>query len=205
MVQTQSGLFITACRLLLYTFFESSVFLYAPTSTHSFATMPSITKCLALFTFALSASALTTPHAARSLDHHRAVAAHVVAANPEPAKVPRSLDAGKAVRRRSTGRCKPRSSSSSSSSSESTPTSTPAASAVANVAPTPPPATEKTSSTHSAKPTHSTHSSSSTASDPSSSSGGGSSAGGSGNKPSYLIGTQTGQGIYILLLDSLPK
>lgn len=205
MVQTQSGLFITACRLLLYTFFESSVFLYAPTSTHSFATMPSITKCLALFTFALSASALTTPHAARSLDHHRAVAAHVVAANPEPAKVPRSLDAGKAVRRRSaTGRCKPRSSSSSS--SESTPTSTPAASAVANVAPTPPPAsTEKTPSTHSTKPTHSAHSSSSTASAPSSSSGGGSSAGGSGNKPSYLIGTQTGQGISILLLDSPPK
>jgi hypothetical protein len=154
--------------------------------------MPSINKCFILFSLALSASALTTPHAIRHVNHHRAVAAALVATVPSPIVVPQGTRAVKAVRRRSNGgRCK------ATSSSATTAAPTPAA----NVEGAPPSRTGSSSSpdsTPKATPTSSSDQSSPSqkpaSKQPASKQPATSSGGSGGNLPSYMEGTQTGQG-----------
>jgi hypothetical protein len=151
--------------------------------------MLSIFKAVVLFTLATSVSALTTPHAVRNVNHHRGVAAALATTAPEPV-VPQGTLAPRTVRRRSSGRCKPKSSSSSSATLAATP--------AANIEGGPPSVTTTKSS---AKPTHKAAKATHTSSDkpaapskqasspkPASSNG--------GNQPSYMAGTQTGQGTY---------
>lgn len=155
--------------------------------------MISIFKALVLFTLATSASALITPHAVRNVNHHRGVAAARATTAPEP-DTPQGTLAARTVRRRSSGRCKPKSSSSSSATSAATP--------AANIEGEPPSVTTTESS---AKPTHkmtkATHTSSGkpatskpvTSKHPSSPKPASSNG---GHQPSYMAGTQTGQGTY---------
>lgn len=159
--------------------------------------MPSIFKGFVLFSLALSASALTTPHAARNVNHHRAVAAALVTAIPEPAHPQGTLMARTVRRRSNSGRCKSKSSSASSS------TSLAGATPAANIEGAPPSASSSKSSPKATpKAAHkATHTSSSdqpassskhaSSSKPSPSGSGGS---GGGNRPSFMTGTQTGEG-----------
>jgi len=162
--------------------------------TFIYIAMPSINKCFILFSLALSASALTTPHAIRHVNHHRAVAAALVATVPSPIVVPQGTRAVKAVRRRSNGgRCK------ATSSSATTAAPTPAA----NVEGAPPSRTGSSSSpdsTPKATPTSSSDQSSPSqkpaSKQPASKQPATSSGGSGGNLPSYMEGTQTGQGTF---------
>jgi len=154
--------------------------------------MPSIKMCFIIFFLAISASALTTPHAVRHVNHHRAVAAALLATVPEPVVVPRDTRAAKTVRRRSNiSRCKPVST------SASTAASTPAA----NIEGAPPSETSRSSSRDPSPKTTSkaipkaTHTSSSDRTSPSEKPAS-SSGGSNGNLPSYMEGKQTGQGTF---------
>ena len=141
--------------------------------------MPSISKCFVLVSLALSVSALTTPHAIRNAHnhHHHSVATPSALSFMEPVIIPRGTPAARTVRRRSTsGRCKPKSSNT----SHAGPTHP------ANVGHAPPAATTH----HSSSPAHkSTHTSS--ADKPTSSKTGGSKV------PSFMTGTNVGQGKWI--------
>jgi len=146
--------------------------------------MPSIIKCFAFFSLALFASALTTPHGIRNVNHHRAVAAALVTTVPESVVVQQGAISARSVRRRrssNSARCKPKSSS----------TSPAASTPPANVEGAPPSVTSHSSSPKSTpkstpkatpKATHT----------PTSSSGGS----GGGIISSILQGMQTGQGTY---------
>lgn len=150
--------------------------------------MPSINMCFIIFSLAISASALTTPHAIRHVNHHRAVAAALVATVPEPVVVPRDTRAAKTVRRRSNiSRCK----------SMSTSASTAASTPVANIEGAPLSETSHSSSrdpspkaTSKAIP-KATHTSSSDRTSPSEKP-----TSSNGDLPSYMKGTQTGQGTF---------
>lgn len=149
--------------------------------------MPSINKCFALFFLTLSASALTTPHAIRNVNHHRAVAVALGEKTVhEPSVFPLGTRAAKTVRRRSNnGRCITKSATSS---------STPAAavsSPVANLKGAPP--TTTTSDRSSSKSTP-TPKSSHTASSVKHASSAGTSGGGS--QPSFMAGQHTGDATY---------
>ena len=185
-VSGETILFVPACHSkALRSFFGK---LLSSSDTHfPLITMISIFKALVLSTLAISVSALTTPHAVRNVNHHRGVAAALATTLPEPA-VPQGALAVRTVRRRSSGRCKPKSSSASSATSAATP--------AANIEGGPPSVITTTSS---AKPTHKAAKATHTSSDkpatpsedvsphkPASSNG--------GNLPSYMKGTQTGQG-----------
>jgi len=149
--------------------------------------MPSPTKCFVLFSLALSVSALVTPHGLRNVNHHRAIAAVFDATVPEP--VIHERREPQTIRRRSnnSARCNPKSSSSSAPSPAFTPAVNPEAA---------PPSSTSSSTTHTtlkaspkATPQASPKASpTSSAAKPASTSG--------GNLPSYLVGTQTGQGTY---------
>ncbi|KAH7911966.1 RlpA-like double-psi beta-barrel-protein domain-containing protein-containing protein [Hygrophoropsis aurantiaca] len=96
--------------------------------------MSPITKCLVAFTLALSATALTTPHISRNAytNHHRAVAHQNIAVAADIAVPASDADAAPKKRRRSLNkRCAPKSSSSITSSSAAT------SSAPVNAAPPP--------------------------------------------------------------------
>ena len=182
---TRPPSFCTSLSLKGFTFFHFI-------DTFIYIAMPSINKCFILFSLALSASALTTPHAIRHVNHHRAVAAALVATVPSPIVVPQGTRAVKAVRRRSNGgRCK------ATSSSATTAAPTPAA----NVEGAPPSRTGSSSSpdsTPKATPTSSSDQSSPSqkpaSKQPASKQPATSSGGSGGNLPSYMEGTQTGQG-----------
>jgi len=141
----------------------------------------SFSKVLVLFlSFAASASALATPLVVRHSAHHRAIAARVAA--PAPLDIP----AFPLQKRQNTRRCKQRSS------SIQGPTST----HVSSVVPVAPatthveiPATTK-KQTPTAAPT-TTH-----AAPPPPAPTTKQSSGGSSNLPSFLVGTQTGQGTF---------
>jgi len=150
--------------------------------------MFSIFKALVLFTLATSVSALITPHAVRNLNHHRGVAAALATTVSEPV-VPQGNLAARTVRRRSSGRCKPKPSSSSSATLAATP--------AANIEGEPPSVTTTESST---KPTHKmakvTQTSSGKSATPSKQPSPKPASPEGGNLPSYMKGTQTGQGTY---------
>jgi uncharacterized membrane protein YgcG len=164
--------------------------------------MPSFTRSFVLLAFALSATALTTPHVVRSHVHHRGLAAHISAVGLIDADdVSENPLAKRRVRnRRRNGRCNPPTSS-----------SVPAAN-TQPTSPAPHPADDstsppeddttstKTSSTKNTTPTPNYSSSSGSGGDggdssPSSSSGSG--GGSSANEPSFMRGTQTGQGTHL--------
>ncbi|KAF8622916.1 hypothetical protein AX15_006677 [Amanita polypyramis BW_CC] len=136
-----------------------------------------------LLSVALSAHALASPHIARA-HHHRAISARLVAAEADDAPQPIQL----VQPRRLSKRCKPRSSSLAHSTP--TPSTTPTSPAQqqptsASESPVVPPQEHTTSHTHStttyeAVPTTTQRSSSHIGS----------------NLPSFLVGTQTGQGTY---------
>jgi hypothetical protein len=146
--------------------------------------MHSIVKGFVLFSLALSASALTTPHAARNVNHHRAIAAVAVAAVPEPVRPQGTLMARTIRRRSNSGRCKPKSSSSASSS-----TSKAGATPAANIEGAPPSAPKHSSSSDNPSSTmHASSSKHASPSKPTSSSG--------GNQPPFMTGSQVGEGTY---------
>ncbi|KAH7931045.1 hypothetical protein BV22DRAFT_999245 [Leucogyrophana mollusca] len=168
--------------------------------------MSPIAKCLVFFALALSAAALTTPHISRNVysnNHHRAVAHQNIAARAEE-PVPASAATPKKRKRSLNKRCTPKASSSSIASS-----AAPSSSAPINVAPPPSVSSSSSSSaaassstqaaapstTYAPPPPPSTSYSpppSTTSSAPPAQT---SSASTSGD-PSFLIGTQTGQGTY---------
>lgn len=182
--------------------------------------MSALSKLLVLFALALSVSSLTTPHVGRSVHNHHALAARKAA--PEPAPVAAPVDAQvvnpKKLRRRSDGsRCRVKTSSAaasstpaatSSSSSVSVAPSTTAVPAAVEAAPTTSskvqtteakttteaaketPTTTSTKETPTPEPTSSKVTTSKAASTTSSASSS------SGSLPSFLVGTQTGQGMF---------
>lgn len=153
--------------------------------TFIYIAMYSVNKCIVLFSFALSASALTTPHAIRNVNNHRAVAVAVVPTAPEPVVISQGTLAARTVRRRSSsGRCKPKSSS----------TSKGASTPPANVEGAPPSVTTHRSKA-TLKATKPTHTSSADKHHATSESG-------KGKLPSFMVGTQTGQGKLIILTVS---
>lgn len=185
--------------------------------------MSALSKLLVLFALALSVSSLTTPHVGRSVHNHHALAARKAA--PEPAPVAAPVDAQvvspKKLRRRSDGsRCRVKTSSAaasstpaaaSSSSSVSVAPSTTAVPAAVEAAPTTSSkvqTTEAKTTTEAAKetptsskvtssketPTPEPTSSKVTTSKAASTTSSASSS--SGSLPSFLVGTQTGQGMF---------
>ena len=131
----------------------------------------SLLKYFILLSFALSAAALATPHVLRHNLHHRSVAARI----PLPAPVPLNSSQGQVIRKRSLNkRCKPRTPPSSSS-----PTAT--ATKVVNAG------SEPTSSAVDPPPPTTTHTQHQTTPPPAPTQP-------SGDEPSYMIGTQTGDG-----------
>ena len=174
----------------------------APAS--SSATMFAPSRLFVLFALALSASSLATPHVGRSPHSHHALAARKAA--PEPVPVAAPLDAQvvrpKKLRRRSdTSRCRVKSSSAAASSVAATSSASEAASTTAvpaavEAAPT----TTSKAATTEAKPSSTstkattTKATKTTSSKAASTTSSASSSGGS--EPSFLIGTQTGQGAF---------
>lgn len=169
---------------------------------------------LVALALALSASALTTSHVARSVHQHRGLAARLP--HPDPVAQPEFVQVTPPKKRSNSGRCKTRSSSSAvvsstavSSAVNSTSvaaTSTVATSTAApvNVAP-PPPTFSSSSSTEAPKTTSSSEPPKTTSTPPPppkttseaappKTTSASSSSGSSGDEPSFLDGTQHGDG-----------
>lgn len=169
-------------------------------------------KVLVLFTLALSVSGLATPHVVRSPHGHHALAARMAAPAPSPAVGPygREVKIVKPKRKRQdSGRCKARTSAAPTSTSSEAPEPTSSTEPIANVAaapsssseaPAPPPETP----TPEPSPEPSPEPTTSEAPAPTpSDSGNSDNSGNSGNSdnsnlPSFLVGTQTGQGKALL-------
>ncbi|PPQ64402.1 hypothetical protein CVT26_002109 [Gymnopilus dilepis] len=159
----------------------------------------SFTKCLVLFlSFVASAQALATPHAVRSPHHHRAIAARVAA--PAPIDIP----AAPLRRRQNTKKCRQRPSSS----VQGPPSATPSSSSVPVVvkptstthaapppSPTPPKETPTTPPPAPSPTTHAKPAPSPTTA-PAKAPSSGNTSGSSSNLPSFLVGTQTGDGTF---------
>ncbi|EGO04109.1 hypothetical protein SERLA73DRAFT_175870 [Serpula lacrymans var. lacrymans S7.3] len=185
--------------------------------------MSSFKKCLVLFYLALSATALTTPHFSRNaFNHHRAVAAHAQSPAPvvdQAIAIPAQASSSGRRKRSLNKRCVARSSSSSSSSSTSASPAPSSSVAPINVAPSPSiasssssvaapttssPVAQPTSSPAPAPQTTSTPApppptTTSTPPPPATTATPTSSAAPvqtSAGEPSFLIGTQTGEGTY---------
>jgi hypothetical protein len=156
--------------------------------------MPSVNKCIVLFSLALSALALTTPHELRNVNRHRAVAAAFTTQAPELDVVQDAPPAARTVRRRSSNsaRCQPRPKSSSSSSSALAQAYTPPA----NIAGAPPSSSSSSSSTSSSHTTPAATPKATPQPSTTSSSPKATPASSSGNLPAYLVGVQVGQGTY---------
>jgi hypothetical protein len=155
--------------------------------------MPSVIRCLIFLAVAFSASALTTPHVIRNTLHHRGLAAHIFAVgsiDPDASENP--LSKRRVSNRRSNGRCKPPASSSAAANAAQPTTPT------QHVTDSPSPPNDDTTSTTTSSAKSTTPAPSHTASGgdaSSSSTGGGSSSGNDGSdEPSFMRGTQTGQG-----------
>ena len=146
-----------------------------------------ISRALVVISFVLYAHVLATPHIARPL-HHRGISARLVApiAEVQPAQ-PRRLSK----------RCKPRPSISQSSTSvpaSSKEQPTPASTPRTTYTPPPPPPTTTHAHTTAAPPpppTTTSHTPPPPATTASSGSGGS-----GGNEPSFMFGTQTGEGAF---------
>ncbi|KAL5518822.1 DAG7 [Sanghuangporus vaninii] len=172
--------------------------------------MSSFSKVLVLFSLAISVSGLATPHVLRSPHGHHALAARMANPAPSPAVGPygREVKVVKPRRKRGdTGRCRAQTQTSSaapSSSSSEAPQPTSSAEPVAAVAASPsssssstPAPSPETSSTPAPSPEPTTSTSEAPAPASTTSDSGSSNSGGSNsNQPSFLVGTQTGQGTY---------
>ncbi|KAF8973997.1 RlpA-like double-psi beta-barrel-protein domain-containing protein-containing protein [Flammula alnicola] len=158
----------------------------------------SFAKCLVLFlSLAASANALATPHVVRHPSHHRAIAARVAA--PAPVDVP-ALSLRK---RQNTQRCRQRSSSVQApssthpaSSANILPVSKPTTSAKAAPPPAPTTSTKKATPTPAPAPAPATTHVQQAAPAPAPATTKQSSTGSSSNLPSFMVGTQTGQGTF---------
>jgi len=141
---------------------------------------------MVIFTLALSASALTTPQYINH-HHHRAIAAKVVAPPQVEIEVraPQGSGAGKTLRRRASNSKRCKNPAASKAASE-TPVVTPT---LKDSQPAVTPKTTKTTTTH----TTSTKTSAAAAATTTKKVSGSIS---SGNEPSFMTGTQTGQGTY---------
>ena len=162
--------------------------------------MALLAKCFVILTFALFATALATPHIARNVHHHRALV-HPKGAVEGRIPLPAALRRTRALGRR----CSPQPANATSSTpSVSTPASvpvnvaanpadsTPSSSAPQEPAYAPTP-TPTPTPTPEYSPAPSTSSPAAAATSPASSSG-------SGSYPSYMSGTQSGQGRHFHLI-----
>ncbi|KAG2118444.1 RlpA-like double-psi beta-barrel-protein domain-containing protein-containing protein [Suillus clintonianus] len=163
--------------------------------------MAPITKCIALFSLVLSATALTSPHISNNVFNHRRGVAHVaVQAATSPVDVPPT------PRKRSLNkRCVPKPSGNStvSSTSTSTSTSVAATSAPVNVAPSPVIPTTSPTSSHSSSTSTSVYQAPTTSPTPTptptpttTSAPATTSTSSSGSSNGFLSGTQSGQGTF---------
>lgn len=153
---------------------------------------------LVALALALSASALTTGHAARNV-HHRGLAARMP--HPDPVAQSEFVQVTPLKKRSNSGRCKTRSSSSAAASStavssSSAPASSSAAANVGNDPPTFASSTSEAPKTSSEAPKTTSTSAPKTTSEAAAPKTTSASSSGSSDEPSFLVGTQSGDGTF---------
>ncbi|KZT30463.1 hypothetical protein NEOLEDRAFT_1126018 [Neolentinus lepideus HHB14362 ss-1] len=170
--------------------------------------MSVIAKSLLVLSLALYATALATPHFPRNSFEHHNLVARVVSSVPALDVVPEkpAVTATRRLRKRANGRCKASTSSPVASSTLVSSSAAASPSSVVNVAPSPSLATSSSEAVHttsstpkapspSETPVPTTTAAPKTTAKPTSQAPAPTSAS-SGNTPSFLIGTQTGQGTF---------
>lgn len=146
--------------------------------------MALINSFVLLIAFLSASNVLATPHVVRH--HHRAIVPRLPAPAPAPAPAPLDVPLVPLRKRQNSRRCKQKSSSvqppssTPAVSSSEKPTTTPGYLKVVTPTPTPTPTTTPTPKPTTTQPSQ----------------GGGSSSSSSSNLPSFMVGTQTGQGTF---------